>query len=377
MIYPYSDHDLVRVLLTVDKASSNVGPGVWKLNVSLLQVQEVREQIASFWEHWKDRKSDFSNVAEWWDSGKLRVKSLFLKYSHKESRKRKQERATVLNRYRRIVCKTNLSEDEVKELDLVKSQLETMDLKRTQGNKIRSGAKWLESNEQPSRFFFQKEKRRAVKKTCHALRTSDGRRVTEQDDISKEQVRFYKELYSKVPTDKVAQDRLLNLLDRKLTNEQRDSCEGQLTVGECLVAVKSMANGKTPCSDGLPKEFYLSFWDLLKEDFVEIANYCFSIELMPESIRQALISLLFKKEDPELLKNWRPISLLNTDYKIITKVLVNRVKPVMPMIIHPDQCCSVPGRSSEDNATLLRDVCDYLEVNEIMACAFISIDQEK
>jgi hypothetical protein len=150
MIYPYLDHDLVRVLLTVDKASSNVGPGVWKLNVSLLQVQEVREQIASFWDHWKDRKRDFGNVAEWWDSGKLRVKSL-LKYSKKESRKRKQERATVLNRYRRIVCKTNLSEDEVKELDLVKSQLETMDLKRIQGNKIRSGAKCLESNEQPSR----------------------------------------------------------------------------------------------------------------------------------------------------------------------------------------------------------------------------------
>ena len=56
-----------------------------------------------------------------------------------------------------------------------------------------------------------------------------------------------------MPTDKVAQDRLLNLLDRKLTNEQRDSCEGQLTVGECWVAVKSMANGKTPGSDGLPK----------------------------------------------------------------------------------------------------------------------------
>jgi hypothetical protein len=48
-----------------------------------------------------------------------------------------------------------------------------------------------------------------------------------------------------------------------------------------------MANGKTPGSDGLPKEFYLSFWDLLKEDFVEMANYCFSVELMSESMRQA------------------------------------------------------------------------------------------
>jgi hypothetical protein len=113
-----------------------------------------------------------------------------------------------------------------------------------------------------------------------------------------------------------------------------------------------------------------------KEDFVEMAN-CFSVELMPESMRQALISLLFKKEDFPISQE-RPIALLNTDDKIITKVLVNRVKPVMPMIIHPDLCCSVPGRSCEDNATPLRDVCDYLvEVNERMACVFISIEQEK
>ena len=103
---------------------------------------------------------------------------------------------------------------------------------------------------------------------------------------------------------------------------------------------------------------------MAKQRKFEMANYCFSVELMPESMRQALILLLFKKEDPELLKNWRPISLLNTDYKIITKVLVNRIKPVMPTIIHPERCCSVPGRASENNATLLRDVCDYLKVNE-------------
>ena len=108
-----------------------------------------------------------------------------------------------------------------------------------------------------------------------------------------------------------------------------------------------------------------------------MANYCFSVELMLESMPQALISLLLKKEDPELLKNWRPISLLNTDYKIITKVLVNRVKPVMPMIIHPDKCCSVPGRSSEDNATLLRDVCDYLEVNERMPVLLYRLIKKK
>jgi hypothetical protein len=150
-----------------------------------------------------------------------------------------------------------------------------------------------------------------------------------------EQVSFYKTLYSKVPTDSAAQDRLLNLLERKLTDEQRDSCEDLCTTSECSAALKSMSCGK------------------------------------------ALISLLYKKDDPELLKNWRPISLLNVDYKIITKVLVNRMKSLMSTVIDPDQWCAVPGRSSEDNATLLRDICDYLEMYSQTACAFIFIDQEK
>jgi hypothetical protein len=192
-----------------------------------------------------------------------------------------------------------------------------------------------------------------------------------------EQVNFYKTLYSKVPTDSAAQDRLLNLLERKLTDEQRDSCEDLFTASECSAALKSMSCGKTPGSDGLPKEFYITFWDMLREDFVEMANNCIADGIIPESLRQAMILLLYKKDDPELLKNWRRISLLNVDYKIITKVLVNRMKPLMSSFIDSDQCCAVPGRSSEDNATLLRDICDYLEIHSQTACAFISIDQEK
>ena len=71
---------------------------------------------------------------------------------------------------------------------------------------------------------------------------------------------------------------------------------------------------------------------------------CIADGIMPESLRQAMISLLYKKDDPELLKIWRPISLLNVDYKIITKVLVNRMKPLMSTVIDSDQCCAVPAK---------------------------------
>lgn len=375
--YPHSDHDIVQIKIKVDSSRNNIGPGTWKLNTSLLNDKNVRDKVKRFWSDWQTKKAHFSNVGEWWDAGKSRIKSLLITCSKKIAATVKQERARLLKKFRSLRAQNTLSESELTELDNVKSQLANLDFRNVRGNKIRSKAKWIETNEQPSKFFFQKEKKRAVKKTCQVLRTGDGRRVTLQKEIMREQVRFYKELYSQVPTDRAAQDRLLNLLDRKLSDEQRDSCENSFFEGECLAALRAMSNGKTPGSDGLPKEFFLTFWDVLKDDFVEMANNCLTDGIMPMTLRQAIISLLYKKDDPELLKNWRPISLLNVDYKILTKVLVNRIKPLMSSLIHPDQCCSVPGRSSEDNATLLRDICDYLDVHDKMACAFLSIDQEK
>ena len=86
-----------------------------------------------------------------------------------------------------------------------------------------------------------------------------------------------------------------------------------------------MAKGKSPGSDGLPAEFYIAFWDVLGPDLVEFLNASFASGLLPFSQRGALISLVFKKGDRLLHKNWRPISLLNVDYKICTTAISGRL----------------------------------------------------
>ena len=91
------------------------------------------------------------------------------------------------------------------------------------------------------------------------MHTADGRRVTDQEGIMSEQVNFYKTLYSKVPTDSAAQDRLLNLLERKLTDEQRDSCEDLFTASECSAALKSMSCGKRPVQTDYQRSFTSRF----------------------------------------------------------------------------------------------------------------------
>ncbi len=74
------------------------------------------------------------------------------------------------------------------------------------------------------------------------------------------------------------------------------------------------------------------------------------------SSRRAVITLLPKKGDLLEVKNWRPVSLLCSDYKILSKALANRLAKIIDQVVHPDQTYCVPGRSIFDNITLIRDI---------------------
>ena len=69
---------------------------------------------------------------------------------------------------------------------------------------------------------------------------------------------------------------------------------------------------------------------------------------MPKTMREAIVKLLYKKNDHQNIKNWRPISLLNTDYKILSKIIVNRLIPIFENFILPQQCTGLPGRRIEN-----------------------------
>lgn len=137
-----------------------------------------------------------------------------------------------------------------------------------------------------------------------------------------------------------------------------------------------MGNHKSPGTDGLPKEFYLTFWDPLKDNLLEILNFCLNSGKLCLSQRRGMMTLLLKKDDKELLKNWRPISLLNTDYKLLAKALANRLRKVLHLLIHPNQVCSVPDRCINEHCSLLRDICDYANSTNL-GCALVSLNQEK
>ena len=125
-----------------------------------------------------------------------------------------------------------------------------------------------------------------------------------------------------------------------------------------------MKNNKSPGSDGISTEFYKIFWSEIKS-YLSSLNYSFEIEDLTVMQKQGLISLLPKKNnDLGNLNNWRPLTLLNTDYKIVTKTISNRIKKYISNIIENSQTGFIKGRYIGENIRLIQEMIEKLEEEE-------------
>ena len=163
----------------------------------------------------------------------------------------------------------------------------------------------------------------------------------------------------------------------KLPEEERLSCEGRITIEECVKALDTFENGKTPGNDGIPTEFYKTFWSCIGELMTDVFNYSFDSGEMSNSQKQAIITLIDKKDkDRTYLENWRPISLVNADSKLASKVISNRIKKVLPRIIHYNQSGFIKGRFIGEVARSILDIIDHTDSLKLSGI-LLFIDFEK
>ena len=115
----------------------------------------------------------------------------------------------------------------------------------------------------------------------------------------------------------------------------------------------------------------------MKKLMCSVYNHSFQVKSLPHSIWRSVISLLPKKGKELLfLKNWRPISLLNTDYKIVAKLLSLRIKKVLPHLISDDQYGFLKGRFIGENIRLFINIQNFCKTHNVKGLA-LSIDFEK
>ena len=239
---------------------------------------------------------------------------------------------------------------------------------------VRSREEVIIDGEKPSAYFYALEKIHKSKSTINKLvvNTSSNSQpnkfveISNETDILDTIHKYYSNLYAKQTLNIQLQDQLLSNIDKQLPSKVKQDLDSLLTDKELFHATKLFKKNKSPGIDGLPIEFYLKFWPLLSKVFHQLANNIFTNGLSPEAQQRiSIIALIHKKDDKELLDNWRPISLLCVDYKIIAKVLSLRLKQALPHILGEEQTCGVLGRTIFENLYTLRDIIRYTGDHDI------------
>ena len=159
-----------------------------------------------------------------------------------------------------------------------------------------------------------------------------------------------------------------------LSNELRQSGEGAISLEESTEVLNSYPLNKVPGNDGLPVEFYKMFWASIGNRLVECFNVSFEKGELSSSQKQAVITLIEKKDlDRCDLKNWRPISLLNVDAKIASKVIAERMKRLLPGLIHHNQTGYIPGRNIGENMRSILDIMSFTQAKNCQAFCYLLI----
>jgi len=360
-----TDHSLISISFEIEH-SVEPGRGFWKFNSDLLRdtiyVDKIKQLIHDLtWQY-----DAYENKSLLWDYIKCEIRGATISYASYIAKQRRQQEHSLTNRLHLLEELIDKGESVRDEYDSVKHELENINESKARGHLIRSKAKWIEDGEKCTKYFLQLETRNFKTKYIKTLNT-EKRTIRDQKEILQEQEQFYSQLYKATHDNtNCSNSNPCSLFSNKantLTDVEKQACDMNITIAECSKSLAELNNNKSPGSDGFTTEFYKFFWPDIQQHVFNSFQYSFQSGMLSNNQREAILSLLPKpNKDLRLLKNWRPISLLNTDYKILTKLLANRLQNVISSIVSEDQSGYIKNRYIGENIRLVLDVIEYSNI---------------
>ena len=322
------DHKAVRVSLSLKNQTR--GPGYWKLNNNILKEKNYQKGIKQVIRETKSKHSSTLDNALLWELLKLKIKECSISYSIEKSLKEKTEVALLQNRLDSLNDEiVKYKNDEDKKLNLefqrdnIQAKLVNHFENKAKGCYVRSRAKFINEGATNSKLFLGLEQQRQGNNVIRKIQTEHGH-VSSNNEILTKIFNFYKALYqSRGPSKENISKYLKGIQFPQISNRHRELCENPFSEAEASDAVQNLKLNKSPGLDGLTPEFYQTFWEELKYPYLDMITESLRQGSLPCSMRQAVVTLIFKKGDNTDLKNYRPISLSNYDYKILSFMLAS------------------------------------------------------
>ena len=375
-----TDHSIISMCLQTGE--SQRGPGLWKFNESLLKDDEyvaivkdcinrtVKEYAVPVYANeylfnecnYKDIQFHI-NDGLFYETLLMMIRGETVKYSKMKAKRRRAKEKEVIasiSRAQETFAHTKADED-ARRLQVYKDQLENLRKPLINGLIVRSRTTWHEDGEKSSKYFLGLEKRNAMRKTVSVL-TVDEHKITRTSSIlqnfTEDLARKYSKVHIMPPS---ADDFIGENIFASLSAVERSLLDQPMSFTELTNALQKMKKGKSPGSNGYTACFFKFFWKELGPFLYRAFLFSASQGKTLLTHREGIITMIPKAgKPPDSVKGWRPITLLNIDFKIISSALSARLQSVVDKLIDPCQTAYIKGRYIGENTRLVYDVIEHL-----------------
>lgn len=376
----WSDHNMLSISINLGK--SRFGPGLWRANplyVNNPKYQSLLEQsINNFFE------SDLQETTpqEQWDQVKALCQDVTKKFGKRYVPWRQATLQRLQRKRHRFLSGKPAMALRQQILATLDPTIHALQQELTDIAAMKAGIRWREKGERSPKYLKSIHTTRTNQQYLAALTpTNDSTTpVSDQEGLREITWNFYQQLYtSDEVTATIIDNYLDNIrIDKYLTESDRQVLLNPIAIEDLQDQAQRVTQTSSPGEDG----FGYPFWSLLLKHpqiqtlALTVFNAALQDGIFPGSWQQIRVRLLPKKGDITSLKNWRPISLINCDAKLFTRLINKRMAPMAAKLLNPCQTGFVKGRFIAENGLALKIIMEQAQINNTQGIGLL-LDQEK
>jgi len=370
----FTDH--LAVLFRIQLATPRTlrGKGRWIMNTSFMEDPSFRWKLPEEWKEWTKTIKRYLDITQRWTQFvKKRIKRLFIQEGTEQNSNRRRMEDFYYGVIYDIVRQAGQNSDKMTKLNCLKAKIIRLNNTYQQRVMLNNSEQDRAEGETPTIHHIIKSRKRQETRTIDKLRDDNDEQQETSKTIMKAFTNHFQRALQPIDVQAESMKESLHLITQIINPELNDALMAPIVLEELKTAISQGKPNKAPGVDGIGLEFYRMGLDTVQTELLQIMNIMYSEQPLRAHRARGLIVCIPKRPNHTRISDYRPLTLLNSDYKILARVIAYRLKPILQDIISPQQHCGIQVTSIFEAVATIRDVIAYAETSQTSLCV-ISLD---